>query len=50
VLFKRPINASDMSAFLATGETRAHLNWLKLRNKITETSDAEGVLWYQQTV
>lgn len=50
VLFKRPIKSNDMSAFLATGETRAHLNWLKLRNKITETSDDDGVLWYQQTV
>ena len=50
VLFKRPIKSNDMSAFLATGETRAHLNWLKLRNKITERRDDDGVLWYQQTV
>lgn len=50
VLFKRPINLQGMGAFLATGETRAHLNWLKRRGKITETRDADGVLWYQQTV
>ena len=50
VLFKKPINPKGAGAFLATGEARAHLNWLKLRGKITETKDSAGVLWYQQAV
>ncbi len=50
VLFRKPINPDGFSAFLATGETRAHLNWLKHRGKITETRDSDGVLWYQQAV
>jgi len=50
ILFKKSINAESMIAFLATGETRAHLNWLKQRDKISETRDADGVLWYQRVV
>jgi len=50
VLFKKPIHTDGMSAFLATGETLAHLNWLKHRGKITEHRDSAGVLWFQRTV
>ncbi len=45
-LFRRDIDAGSLG--LATGETLAHLNCLLGRHRITRTTDAEGVNWYEQ--
>ena len=45
-LFKRDIDAGSLG--LATGETLAHLNCLLGRHRITRTTDAAGVNWYEQ--
>jgi len=34
---------------MATGEAIAHLNWLLKRERITRTTDAQGVHWYEAT-
>ncbi len=44
-LFGREIAGSQL--IMATGEAVAHLNWLLIRDRITRTTDAQGVHWYE---
>ena len=45
-LYKREINAGNL--IMATGEAIAHLNYLLAQNRLTSSTDADGVRWYQQ--
>lgn len=50
VLFGRPIRETDVGLLgMATGETLACLNYLRLRGTIRSSLDAQGVAWYQAT-
>jgi glyoxylase-like metal-dependent hydrolase (beta-lactamase superfamily II) len=46
MLFTRPIRG-DMLLGMATGESLAHLAWLRKRGIVTRVADADGVDWYQ---
>ena len=49
-LFGRPIRETDVGLLgMATGETLACLNYLRLRGAIRSSLDAQGVAWYQAT-
>lgn len=44
-LFRRHIGRREL--IMATGEAIAHLNWLLARDRVSRTTDADGVHWYQ---
>ena len=46
-LFRREIGGNQL--IMATGEAIAHLNWLLARNRVSRTTDANGVHWYEAT-
>ena len=45
-LFARPITAGLLG--MATGESRAHLNYLEMTGRAMRESDAHGVLWWRR--
>jgi len=45
ILFKSPINDSNL--IMATGESIAHLNYLRYQGRLAVESDGNGVNWYR---
>jgi glyoxylase-like metal-dependent hydrolase (beta-lactamase superfamily II) len=45
-LFKSPISEGNL--IMATGESIAHLNYLKEQGRLTVSTDASGVKWYRR--
>ncbi|MEO7939144.1 MAG: MBL fold metallo-hydrolase [Burkholderiaceae bacterium] len=48
-LFGRPIGSESNLLGMATGESVAHLNYLRHRGRAVKTVDGDGVTWYRAT-
>ncbi|MCB1845287.1 MAG: MBL fold metallo-hydrolase, partial [Halioglobus sp.] len=46
-LFRRKIGRREL--IMATGEAIAHLNWLMAGDRVSRSTDSDGVHWYQAT-